>query len=164
MPSIHFGSSLSQVDWSWGEERAIEIGYIHCHNLSNSSREAYSPQPAIWRRNSLSWIEINGPIIVSNKIARNKMEILHSGVILYLYFWLGVGCFAYTTFHFWKLSSASLEVVWRFQWKAFNISSFRVNLVLACQEVLNEFGPQWTEIGSPSFKFKHLRACSTSGK
>ena len=36
-------------------------------------------------------------------------------------FWLGVGCFAYNTFHVGQIFSACLEVVWTFEGKTFYI-------------------------------------------
>jgi hypothetical protein len=36
---------------------------------------------------------------------------------------------------------ACLEVLWRFEQRTFFVSSLRTKTILACQEMLNEFGP-----------------------
>ena len=55
---------------------------------------------------------------------------------------------------------------WRFEQRTSYISSLRVKLHFGMPRGgQKKFGPQWTEIGCSSCKFKpYLQACSTSGK
>ena len=80
-------------------------------------------------------------------------------------FWSEVGSLAYNTFHVGQICGACLGVVWRFRQTTFYFGSLRVKIILACQQVLNEFGPQWTEMGCSSFNFKHyLQACTITSR
>ena len=81
-------------------------------------------------------------------------------------FWLEGSCFACNTFHVRWICSASMEVVWRFEQRTFKLFHWGSDSFWhAIKRRWNEFGPQCTRIGCPSFRFNHyLPACTTSGR
>ena len=137
-PAINLPSR--QMDESSGNFCRLDCTCNSWHKQIDLWAEAaLSPslQPVTQELAKTNWHQIN-----PKSWAQALLKFISSwSFILKTRFFLAVRYFVYNTFCDQEICGACLEVVWRFEWRTFYISSLKVKLILACQEVLKWVWP-----------------------